>query len=58
MKLNDLKAGVGIIQFTEGYWRQRIAKDIVAFSDYIDNRSSDYYQALEQSAAIARGEVK
>jgi hypothetical protein len=38
--------------------REEIAKEIEALFDYIDNRRPDYYQALEQAAAIARGEVK
>jgi hypothetical protein len=44
------------IAFEKGL-REEIAKEIEALFDYIDNRSPDYYQALEQAAAIARGEV-
>jgi hypothetical protein len=55
VKLNDLEAGVGIIQFTEGYWRERIAKNIEA---YAKTQEKTMQKAAYECATIARGEVK
>jgi hypothetical protein len=54
MKLNDLEAGVGIIQFTEGYWRERIAKDIDV---YAKTQEKTMQKAAYECAKIAKGEA-
>ena len=57
MKLPNVRDGVGIMQFTEGYWREQIAKEIEATCE-CDELSSGWHFQANQMAAIVRGEVK
>jgi len=57
MKLPKVQDGVGIMQFTESYWREQIAQEIEATCECGDLSSGWHCQA-NQMAAIVRGEVK
>ena len=57
MKLPKVRGGVGIMQFTERYWREQIAQEISS-SDYDCNNYENTCCWKDIAAAIVRGEVK
>jgi len=44
----------GIMQFTEGYWREQIAEDIEKLLDHREDFCDEYDEAIMKAAACAR----
>ena len=54
MRLPSKRDGIGIIQFTEGYWREQIAKDIEKLLDHREEFCDEYDEAIMKAAECAR----
>ena len=52
--VDNVRDGVGIMQFTEGYWRERIAKDIEKLLDHREDYCDEYDQAIMRAAECVR----
>ena len=54
MRLPNEQDRVGIMQFMEKHWRERIAKDIEKLLDHREKFCDDYNEAIMRAAECVR----